>query len=219
MLGELFPVRGDCRSKFSQRPYFRGHSANNRWPPAIALRRELQHRFQLCLQAFQHHGDADLFNTKISAISTRPSYFARRRPFRERRDHVPCREAHNVHLHNAHGFYEHELFSGSIEDQRESPIAPRQAPEESTHSHRPDKNFRVAGVALHPYAVAENGTTRVRTRRIHRNNSNAIPLHPNGQPDDRRACSSRPGAPGHSYHEGSPYPEKSVARDFPPSGS
>ena len=106
-------------------------------------------------------------------------------------DKRAVREAHNIHLilADAHGFDEHILFSGGVEDQRDISRRAREAAEKSARRHRPDKYSRVARVPLHPYPVAENRAACVRTRRIDRNNSNAIslPSITGSQPIDKRA--------------------------------
>ena len=103
------------------------------------------------------------------------------------------REAHDVHfvLADAYCFDEDELVSGGVQNQRHIARRPRQAPEKSARRHRTDENARVGGVALHAYAVAENCSARIGTRRIDRNNPHAdSPALDTGQPDDRLACSS-----------------------------
>src|SRR6202043_3992919 len=70
-------------------------------------------------------------------------------------------------------------------------------------------------MALHPYAVTENRAARVWTRRIDRNNSNAIPLPSiiGSQPIDKCAFPSS-GRAGHANHKGPPGVGKNPLQEF-----
>ncbi len=71
---------------------------------------------------------------------------------------------------------EHELLSCGIQNQRDIARRARQAAKKSARRHRANKNARVARVALHADAIAQNRAARVRTRRIDGDNPNVISL-------------------------------------------
>ena len=220
-VSEALAVIGNRRGKFVDAFIFRSYGANNRRLPAVAFRGELQHRFQLRFEPFdavavrfiQHENVRDLHQAGLHILHIVAHA-------RHEQDQRAVCETHDIHfiLADAHGFDEHVLFSGGVENQRDIARGPREATEKSTRRHRPDENSRIAGVALHAYAVAENRSARVRARGIDGNDANVIPRRSVmcGQTIDQRALSGS-GRAGHSNHKRRPgMREKFAATDLLP---
>ena len=100
-------------------------------------------------------------------------------------------EAHDVNfvLADADGFDEHLALARRVEQQRHLRCGPRKAAKKTACGHRADENARIAGVALHADAIAQNRAACIRTGGIHSDHADTFLLVAviRGQPIDERA--------------------------------
>ena len=222
-LAKAFPVPGNGPGEFIHAFIFRGHGADNfRFPP-VAFGSKLEHRLQFRLQAVRSIAVRFIQNKNVGNLHQAGLHILHVVAHaRHEQDERAIRKPHDVHfiLADAHGFDQHKFVPGGVQNQRHiarrarddslevlevGREVEREAAEKPARRHRADENSRVARVALHPYAVAQDRAARVRAGGIDRDNSDVIslPSIASGQPIDERALPSS-GRARHADHKGFP---------------
>src|SRR5262249_12229845 len=169
-----------------------GNGSNHLGMPSLSRRHQRQHGVKLLFQALgtftvgfvEHEDVADFHEAGFHVLNV-----VAQTGNQDNQNAIG--EADDIHfvLADAHGFNEYLMLAGGVENKGDFGRSSGQPAQKSARSHGADKDARIAGMALHADAIAENSAAAVRAGGIDSNDADAfcVPAIVGGETIDERA--------------------------------